>query len=87
MLTTHRLAEKIQVRQWCPSEEAGQEVRLSQKHALDSLSLPGLSPTVQPEPSSVLPEQIPVADKSDAASPSPETSVGIPGEASKVLTI
>lgn len=56
-------------------------------HALDGLSLPGLSLTVQLEPSSVLPEKIPVADKSDAASPSPKTSVGIPGEASKVLNI
>lgn len=52
---------------------------------LKCLNLPELSLIVQPEPSFVLPEKIPVADKSSAASPSPVISDEIPEEPIKVL--
>lgn len=52
---------------------------------LNGLNLPELSLIVQPKPSSVPPEKIPVADKLGVASPSPVISDEIPEEAIKVL--
>lgn len=81
-----RLAERIQKDNDNHQKVHGSQSNSAKTRLLDSLILPEWSPTVQLKPSSVLPEKIPVADKSNAASPSPETSVGTPEETVPVLS-